>query len=214
MIVTRLGHACLLVESTSSRLLVDPGIFSSSWHGLTDLNAVLITHQHPDHFDADNIGAVIGANPEARLIVEEAVAGMLAEHSPTTAVVGEHVDLGSVSVEVVGGQHALVHDRIPRVGNVGFIMREGGGPTLFHPGDSYEISPAGIDLLALPFNAPWARAEMTIDFADAVKPERAIPIHDVFLSEAGRATYMRICRGVIHESITIDDPSLGDPYTV
>jgi L-ascorbate metabolism protein UlaG (beta-lactamase superfamily) len=214
MIVTRLGHACLLVESPSSRLLVDPGIFSSAWHGLSDLDAVLITHQHPDHFDADKIGTVIGANPEGRLIVEAAVAGMIADHSPTTAVVGENVDLGSVSVDVVGGQHALVHDRIPRVGNVGFIIREAGGPTLFHPGDSYDVTPSGIDLLALPFNAPWARAGMTIDFANAVKPERAIPVHDVFLSEAGHSTYSRICRGGIDESIAIDAPALGDPYTV
>lgn len=214
MIVIRHGHACLLVETPSSRILIDPGSFSSTWHDLVDLDAVLITHQHPDHFDADNLEQVIARNPGARLIVEPTVAEMLATHSPSPAVVGETLDLGEGSIEMVGGEHAVVHERIPRVGNVGFIIRQDGGPALFHPGDSYDVTPAGVDLLALPFVAPWARAGMTIDFANSVKPGRAIPIHDVFLSDPGRATWMRICRGVIDEEIAIDDPALGDPYTV
>jgi L-ascorbate metabolism protein UlaG (beta-lactamase superfamily) len=214
MIVTRLGHACLLVESPSTRLLIDPGTFSDTWHGLTDLDAILLTHQHPDHFDADNVGSVIAANPGARLLVEPAVAKMLLEQSPHAVLAGEKVELGGVTVEVVGGEHAVVHERIPAVGNVGFVIRESGGPTLFHPGDSYDVTPSGIDLLALPFVAPWAKTAMTIDFANNVKPERAMPIHDVFLNEIGRSTWMRICRGVIDETIVIDDQALGDPYTV
>jgi L-ascorbate metabolism protein UlaG (beta-lactamase superfamily) len=214
MIVTRLGHACLLIESPSTRILIDPGTFSDTWHALTDLDVILLTHQHPDHFDADNVTAVIDANPGARLVVEPAVAEILSDHSPQAASVGDTLDLGGVSIEMVGGEHAVVHDRIPAVGNVGYIIRESGGPTLFHPGDSYDATPSGIDLLALPFAAPWAKTAMTIDFANSVKPERAIPIHDVFLNEIGRSTWMRICRGVIDEAIVIDDPALGDPYTV
>ena len=182
MIVTRLGHACLLVESPSARILIDPGTFSDTWHALTDLDVILLTHQHPDHFDADNVGPVIAANPGARLVVEPAVAEILSDHSPQTASVGDTIDLGGVSIEMVGGEHAVVHDRIPAVGNVGYIIRETGGPSLFHPGDSYDATPSGIDLLALPFAAPWAKTSMTIDFANSVKPERAIPIHDVFLN--------------------------------
>lgn len=214
MIITRLGHACLLVASPSTRILIDPGTFSTTWHGLTDLDAILLTHQHPDHFDGHNVAPVVDANPEARLIVEPAVAKMLPEQTPHAAIVGEVVDLGSVTVEIVGGEHAVVHDRIPAVGNVGYVIRESGGPALFHPGDSYDVTPSGIDLLALPLVAPWAKTAMTIDFANAVRPERAIPIHDVFLNDTGRSTWMRICRGVIDEAIAIDDPALGDRYTV
>lgn len=214
MIITRLGHACLLVESPSTRILIDPGSFSATWHELTDLDAILLTHQHADHFDADNVPSVNGANPGARLIVEPAVAKLLADQSPHAALVGEVIDLGSVTVEIVGGVHAVVHDRIPTVGNVGFIIREKDGAALFHPGDSFDVTPSGIDLLALPFVAPWARAAMTIDFANAVRPERAILIHDVFLNDVGRSTWMRICRGVIDDAIGIDDPALGDRYSV
>jgi L-ascorbate metabolism protein UlaG (beta-lactamase superfamily) len=214
MIVTRHGHASLLIESPSTRILVDPGIFSTSWQELTDLDAVMITHQHPDHFDAGNIPALAAANPEARVVAEPAVAGMISDVSSETAQVGDTVDFGEISVEMLGGEHALLHPRIPRVGNVGYLFREKGGPSLFHPGDSYEVTPAGIDLLALPLVAPWASAATTIDFANSVSPSRAIPIHDGFLAEIGKATWMRICGEVINDTITIDDPDLGEPYTL
>lgn len=210
MKIIRHGHACLLIETERTRILIDPGNYTSTWHDLGDLDAVLITHQHHDHVDAENLATVIEANPDARLVVEAAVVEMLSPHRAETAAVGDHLELGDLSVEVVGGQHAVIHDRIPRVGNLGFILREGDGPTLFHPGDSYATVPSNIDLLALPLAAPWARVSMTIDFANAVKPPRLFPIHDSTLSEAGRPVYMRMCRSVIEESTTIDDPAPGE----
>jgi hypothetical protein len=47
-----------------------------------------------------------------------------------------------------------------------------------------------------------------------VSPARAIPIHDGFLAEIGKATWMRICGEAIDDTITIDDPNLGEPYTL
>ena len=48
MRITHLGHAAVLVETDDARVLIDPGNFSTGWHGLTDLDAILVTHQHPD----------------------------------------------------------------------------------------------------------------------------------------------------------------------
>lgn len=214
MIVTRLGHAALLIESSDTRLLIDPGHFSSDWHGLTGLDGVLVTHQHADHLDVDNIGDLLDANTETRVIVESAVVSMVGDHPAETAMVGDKVRIGDLDIEVVGGEHAVIHDQIPRIGNVGFVVSEAGGPKVFHPGDSYATVPSEIDLLALPLTAPWARVAMTIDFANAVKPSRLIPIHDAILSGAGRPVYMRMCRTVIDDSIVIEDPAIGEHHRI
>ena len=46
--------------------------------------------------------------------------------------------VGDVLVTAVGGQHAIIHRDIPRIGNVGYVLRSEGEPTLFHPGDAYD----------------------------------------------------------------------------
>ncbi len=194
MKVTRHGHAAILVETEAERILVDPGTFSDSWHDLTDLAAVLVTHQHADHVDTANLVGLLRSNPEARVMVEESVLPRLADEAveATPARPGEAVTFGSIRVEVAGGRHAIIHDTLPRVGNVGFVFSEGEGPRLYHPGDSYEYPLEGIDVLALPLTAPWARAATTADFLAAVAPARAFPIHDAIVSQTGWNLYLRL----------------------
>lgn len=203
--VTRLGHATLLIQTHMLRLLIDPGGFSSDWHEVTDLDALLITHQHPDHVDAAGVAALMEGNPGTRVLVEQAVVPMLADHGVEAAGVEpeEWIDLGGLGVEVVGGIHALIHDSIRRVGNVGFVISEPDGPRLFHPGDSYDYVPEAIDVLALPITAPWARVGTTADFLAAVAPEQAFPIHDAILSEPGWELYLRVVGNIVGDAVSL-----------
>ncbi len=202
MRIERLGHACLLVEGGDSRLLVDPGGFSTAWHDLEDVDAVLITHQHADHVDPEHLAPLVGRTG-ARVWAEEAVVPMLAGESvdARAARVGDRIDLGSIQVEVAGGIHNEIHPSIPRVGNVGYVLSEAGGARLYHPGDSYEYPLEGVDVLALPLTAPWARMAMTADFLAAVAPARAFPIHDAIVSEAGWDLYLRLVQQVTGLSV-------------
>lgn len=206
MQVTRLGHAAVLVETSSARLLVDPGAYSTDWHNLADLDAVLVTHQHPDHVDAVNIAGLMGRNPDARLLAEDGAITLLAERGLEAAVAipGDSHDIGDMVVEVVGGAHAIIHPSLPRVGNVGYVVSAGGGPRLFHPGDAYDTVPAAIDVLALPLTAPWAKAAATADFLNEVAPSRAFPIHDGGLNETGWGLYLRVVGGLAGADISLD----------
>ena len=73
MRITHLGHSAVLAETDSARILIDPGNFSDRWHSLTDLDAVLVTHQHPDHLDPQHLPALLEANQEARVLVEPSI---------------------------------------------------------------------------------------------------------------------------------------------
>ena len=66
MRITHLGHASLLVEVADTRILLDPGAWSPAAHEQRDLDAVLVTHQHPDHLDHDRFPDLLEANPGAR----------------------------------------------------------------------------------------------------------------------------------------------------
>ena len=199
MKVTHLGHSCLLLQYDDARILVDPGNLSWGFEDLTDLDAIMVTHQHPDHLDPERVPALVRANPGASLIVEPEVAARLrgsddsslGSLEPRVLAAGGHVTIGSVLVEADGGKHAIIHQDLPRVGNVGLLLRAEGEPTLFHPGDSLEAIPTGVEVLAVPVSAPWCAAKETIEFVRAVKAPRAIPIHDQVVSPKGRPIYLQ-----------------------
>ncbi|HYI58062.1 MAG TPA: MBL fold metallo-hydrolase [Microlunatus sp.] len=198
MRITHLGHSAVLVETDDARVLIDPGNFSDAWHSLTDLDAILITHIHPDHADPEHLPALVRANPSATVYVEPSI--VLAEESGKFPAVGadalaagEQVVVGDLLVTGVGGQHAVIHRDLPSLGNVGYVLRSEGQPTLFHPGDSLTAIPSGVDILGVPMMGPWAAMKETIDFVREVGALEGLPIHDGLLNDRGRSLiYSRV----------------------
>jgi len=191
MDITRFGHAALLVESGPHRVLIDPGTFSrDEAFDLTDLDAIVVTHQHPDHVDPARIERLLGANPSARLLAEPQTVAALDGLGVWQAMAADvTVELGpSMTLTGVGFQHAVIHPDMPRIGNVGVLV-EAAGTRLLHPGDSYATVPRDIDVLAVPLSAPWAKVSETVDFVRAVAPRTVFPIHDCTVSELAYPIY-------------------------
>lgn len=196
MRITHLGHACVLVESHETRVLIDPGAFSGLWHGTSDLDAILVTHQHADHVDPEHAPGLIEANPQAAVYTADDVERTLLLPRAESVVPGQQLRVGGLQIETVGGDHAIIHQDIPRVHNVGFLLRAEGGPVFFHPGDALDAAPAGVDVLALPLMGPWAAMKEHVDFVRALDVPQSIPIHDELLSDRGRELLCRQIGGL------------------
>lgn len=213
MQITHLGHACVLIESDGTRLLIDPGTYSHGFEDLTGLAAIAATHQHADHVDPDRLGPLHDANPKAHLLLESEAAAAYDDRSVTAVTPGQHLQVGTIAITTVGGRHTTNHDRVPTVGNVGYVL-DAAGTTFFHPGDSYDETPSGIDVLGLPLNAPWCRMSETLAFLHAVAPRVVIPIHTGLLNDNGLAGYLMHVTRFGPDDCEVVDLRPGSSYAV
>lgn len=197
MQITHFGHSCVLIETPGQRVLIDPGNFSDSWQQLTNLDAILVTHQHPDHADPAKLPELIAANPHALVAVEHTVPDIVALPD-TVRRLGpdETIDLGALQITTIGGQHAVIHRDYPQIGNVGFVLRAAGEPSVLHPGDSLDATADGIDVALVPAFGPWAATKEAIEFCRAVAAPQGFLIHEGLLNERGVALVAKHVRAL------------------
>ena len=182
MKVTKLEHATLLVDKADKRLIIDPGVFMAGLPDSSDVVAIVITHEHGDHWTAERLTQILGQNPTARIFGPEGVAAAASDFEIETVHAGDTVEVEPFSLTFFGEKHASIHSSIPLIDNVGVLVDD----TLYYPGDSFTLPGVPVDTLAVPIGAPWLKVGDAIDFAVAVAPKRAFPVHDMTLSVAGK----------------------------
>lgn len=108
----RAGDAVLLLDPFLSphpdRLVPPP--FSAYQAGGVD--AVLCTHEHWDHFDADTVQTIATTSPQARIIVPRPITPLVTELGiPAARVIGaqpgETIQLAGINVHAVPAMHGV-----------------------------------------------------------------------------------------------------------
>jgi L-ascorbate metabolism protein UlaG (beta-lactamase superfamily) len=181
MRITKFGHACVRVEYGGGTIVIDPGVFTAP-EAVDGATAVLITHEHPDHWTEDHL-----RRTDAPIHTVGAVAAVLPDDvAERVAVVepGATFDLAGVTVDVVGEKHAIIHPELTHFDNSGYLLTVE-GTTLFHPGDALTLPGRAIDLLLLPVSAPWLKVSEAIDYGRDVGAKRNLAIHEAVYSDAG-----------------------------
>ena len=201
MIITKRGHACVVVDTGQGRVVLDPGLFSEPLAG-AGVDAVLITHEHADHFDPAHVRAAAQENPALTVWTNRSVAAQLSDLGDRVHAVGagDTFTVAGTDVQVHGELHAQIHPDIPRIANVGFLV----GGELFHPGDALTVPQQPVQALMLPLYAPWSRVAEVIDYVREVGPDQAVAVHDAGLSDIGY--------GVLDRLLGPDGPGTGTRY--
>lgn len=189
MRLTKLGHACVRIEHEGTTVVIDPGMFTGA-DAFAGADAVLITHEHMDHFAEDRLRAAVEAHPGLRVWTNRAVAAHLDGLGTRVTVVGDGdaFDIDGLGVSVHGEWHAVIHPDIPQVGNVGFLL----DGRLFHPGDALTLPPHSVETLLLPIAGPWTKVSELVDYVREAGPARALAVHEAVLSEVGQTVHGRM----------------------
>jgi L-ascorbate metabolism protein UlaG (beta-lactamase superfamily) len=183
MRITKFGHACVRVEHDGATVVIDPGMFTDA-EAVDGVDAVLVTHQHLDHWDGDLLRS---SNAPVYTIadVREAIAADAPDLVERVTVVqpGEEFEVAGIPVHAVGELHAVIHPEFDRVHNSGYLLHCG-EQRVYHPGDSLEAPGVPIDVLCAPASAPWLKASEAVDFVRQVEAPINLSIHDRIYTEA------------------------------
>ena len=172
MKLTKLGHACVLVETDDRVGLFDPGGWSDKdlIDGINKLDRIAYTHAHPDHFDEDILRTLIEKFPDAHVVCNEEIRSNI-EEAGITASIRE----GTQCTVPFNTTH---DPRLPMLNadapmQTGFHFKD----VFTHPGDSNDFDETKM-VLAMPFVAPWGIPREALETVLRLKPKYVLPIHD------------------------------------
>ena len=185
MKITKLPHACFVLEQDDAALLVDPGSYVDHDRDLAPFVGravgVLVTHVHGDHFAPATLEKILAARPGLPVVATSDVAAAV-PGATTWPGPGGSVEIGPFHVEFFGGLHHEVGSAA-RDENFGIVVNG----LLAYPGDSYDVPPVTPAVLAVPTGGPWARTVDAIAYLAAVRPTAfGFGVHDIHLSELGQ----------------------------
>ncbi len=191
--IRRLSDSCVAVTGDGGTTLFDPG-FHTWQAGAVDLDTigdvqrVLITHAHPDHVNPDFVRWLLDRGSDVTVHGNEEVADGLAAHD--IEVVTAH-PRGVTAEDVLHGLTPTGAAPPNRAYTIDGVFT--------HPGDSYQPTTTA-PVLALPLLIPWGSTFESMEFARRLAPRQAIPIHDFYLTEAGRQWIGETAKRVLAES--------------
>ena len=157
---------------------------------LTGIEVITSSHNHTDHLDAETLGSLLRANPQARLIIPEANRAFVANRvgiSPGESVGlddGASAGVGAFTFHGLAAAHnELTRDAARHHQFLGYVIRCGrwtvyhSGDTLRYPGLAEKLRAFGrIDLALLPINGnkPERRVAGNLDGREAAQLAHAI----------------------------------------
>jgi L-ascorbate metabolism protein UlaG (beta-lactamase superfamily) len=209
-------HAAMVLGWNGKVILVDPAPqqdapegsdVTAEYRSMAAPNVILITHEHPDHFNVDILNVV--ARDGVKIVAPQSVADKMPDElkSKTTVMAnGDTGDFDGIAIEAVPAYNTT-EDRLkfhPKGRDNGYVLTLG-DKHVYIAGDTEDTpemrAMTGIDVAFLPMNLPYTMdVEHAADAVKAFKPGIVYPYHyadsDVqkFKSLVGDAADVRLLK--------------------
>ena len=197
-----LNHATLVLKQGSHVLYIDPA--KVDFTGQPAPTAILITHEHADHFDPANLSKIAG---KAQIVAPQAVADQISAALKGQVTVMKNGDSGTVDglpVTAVAAYNTSPDKQQyhPKGRGNGYVLTFG-DKKVYIAGDT-EPTPemaalTGIDVAFLPMNQPYTMTpQQAADAVKAFKPKVVYPYHykgtdtQAFADLVGNAAEVRL----------------------
>lgn len=176
-----LNHATLVLRQAAHVLYVDPA--KVDFTGQPAPTAILITHEHGDHFDPDNLSKIAGAAP---IVAPQSVAHKIPAALKAQVTVMKNGDTGTVDglpITAVAAYNTTPANQQyhPKGRDNGYVLTFG-DKKIYIAGDT-ENTPematlSGIDIAFLPMNQPYTMTpEQAAEAVKAFRPKVVYPYH-------------------------------------
>ena len=204
--LTWIGHATVLIEVGGQRFLTDPFLRdrlgplrrrgpSVEPEALGRIDAVLLSHAHPDHFDRRSLRRLAG---DPLMLVPTGLGRVVRRmgFAARELAVDERTEVGGVVVSGVPARHGR-WPRHPGASTLGYLVE--GPPSVYFAGDTSAFAGLGalagrVDVALLPIgswgphSAPWHLGPRgAARLADTIGARVVVPIHWGTLYPAGLA---------------------------
>lgn len=182
MKLTKYGHACVFVEKSGSRLVIDPGELTELPADLSTIVAVVYTHKHGDHVNVDKLQSILERSPDLIVVTHPEVAELITDISCKKHIVedSEALTIGPFNLSLRVVDHAIIWQTVP-CKNMTVLIDE----FYYYPGDSLQTIGNLVEVVGVPFSAPWLKISEAIDFTRSMKARFAMPTHNGLFNDKG-----------------------------
>lgn len=184
LIVQPVNHATLVLTFGSDIIYIDPVGGAARYLAFNKPTSIVVTHDHPDHFDVPTLEAIAGS---AKLIIgPQAVLDKLPADLKAKAKLMKNGDTGDINGIPVSAVPAYntTPERLkyhPKGDGNGYVFTFGGGK-VYVAGDTEDTPEMraliGIGVAFLPMNLPYTMSgQQAAAAAQAFKPTIVYPYH-------------------------------------
>jgi len=190
--ITWLGHASFKIVAPEGTIYIDPWKLEDG----EPADLILITHDHYDHFSADDVKKIRKA--DTTIVTTATVAAKL-QGDVKTIKAGEELTVKGIRIEAVPAYNPHKNFHPKSAGGVGFIITAG-GRRIYHAGDTDiipEMANIKADVALLPVGGKYTMtASEAAQAANMIKPKVAVPMHwgDIVGSRADAELFCAQCQ--------------------